>query len=113
MSKKQKTRDMLVSKILARVEKVNPPCDPLAHYVEGPCWVYKGATNSSGYGCVRDPQRKISTVVHRIIFSVFRTIPEGMVLDHLCRNRQCCNPVHLEIVTDKENRRRGKRSPKS
>jgi hypothetical protein len=34
-------------------------------------------------------------------------IPRGMTLDHICRNRDCCNPAHLEPVTVKENILRG------
>lgn len=38
-------------------------------------------------------------------------IPDGLVLDHLCRNRWCCNPDHLEPVTNEENIRRGESPP--
>lgn len=37
----------------------------------------------------------------------FDPIPSGMVLDHLCRNRRCVNPAHLEVVTNQENVLRG------
>lgn len=46
--------------------------------------------------------------VHRTSYEVFRgPIPVGLVIDHLCRNRLCCNPDHLEAVTFRENIRRG------
>lgn len=49
---------------------------------------------------------------HRLAYEWFvGPIPEGMVLDHLCRVRHCVNPAHLEPVSDVENRRRGKSAP--
>lgn len=47
---------------------------------------------------------------HRWNYERYRgPIPEGMVLDHLCRNLRCVNPDHLEVVTQRENVARGKR----
>lgn len=47
-------------------------------------------------------------MAHRLIYTMLiGEIPEGMVLDHLCRNRRCVNPHHLEPVTVKENTHRG------
>jgi hypothetical protein len=46
---------------------------------------------------------------HRIAYEAFRgPIAAGLEIDHLCRNPRCCNPVHLEPVTHRENVRRGK-----
>lgn len=45
---------------------------------------------------------------HRVIYEwAFGPIPDGMDIDHLCRNRACCNPWHLEVVTRSENLLRG------
>jgi hypothetical protein len=72
---------------------------------DSPCWIWPGA-KSRGYG-VKSVKGK-SRVVHRIIYErLYGPVPEGMQLDHLCRNRACCNPFHLEIVTCQENLRRG------
>ncbi|TDD77726.1 HNH endonuclease [Actinomadura rubrisoli] len=54
-----------------------------------------------------DGERK-NVVVHRFVYeSLVGPIPEGLVLDHLCRVRACCNPAHLEPVTDRVNILRG------
>jgi hypothetical protein len=45
---------------------------------------------------------------HRFAYELLvGPIPEGLVIDHLCRNRRCVNPAHLEPVTAEENWRRG------
>lgn len=47
-------------------------------------------------------------VAHRMVYTFIKgPIPEGMQIDHLCRNRKCVNPNHLEPVTQQENMRRG------
>ena len=70
------------------------------------CWEWTGTRNPNGYGTLSFRGR--SYQAHRALFtSVKGKIPEGLVLDHLCRNRGCVNPEHLEIVTHKENTLRG------
>lgn len=79
-----------------------------AHAPElGPCWEYGGYLNESGYGRAVDRSRK-SILVHRLSYVYFKgPIPGNLPLDHLCRNRKCFNPGHLEAVTHAENQRRG------
>lgn len=69
------------------------------------CWIWTGAL-TYGYGVVRWMDRIYRT--HRVIYG---PVPEGLQLDHLCRNRACCNPAHLEAVTHKVNSLRGVGAP--
>lgn len=70
------------------------------------CWQWVGATASKGYGRVKYAGRL--EVAHRLVFATLRgAIPDGLVLDHLCRNRGCVNPDHLEPVTNRTNILRG------
>ena len=88
--------DQLPSRIASKVD-----LDPATE-----CWNWAACTTSTGYGRVWDGQR--ADWAHRVVFTELRgAIPPGKVLDHLCRNRRCVNPDHLEPVTDGENTARG------
>lgn len=70
------------------------------------CWEWSGSRMSAGYGTVSIAMRQ--HCVHRLVFEHFRgAIPADRNLDHLCRNRICANPDHLEPVTPRENLLRG------
>lgn len=70
------------------------------------CWPWTACKNNDGYG--RFMLHGKARRAHRVGFALAKgEIPDGLVLDHLCRNRDCCNPAHLEPVTVAENNRRG------
>lgn len=67
------------------------------------CWNWLGGVSNNGYGrfCFG---RRGQIVAHRVSFQlVYGLVPEGLVLDHICHNRICVNPVHLRIVTKRIN----------
>lgn len=70
------------------------------------CWIWKGTTTPAGYGRIKIDGKGILT--HRFTFEHYRgQIDSDKETDHLCRNRVCCNPWHLEPVTHSVNVKRG------
>jgi len=70
------------------------------------CWRWLGSFTTHGYGILSQGKRNLAP--HRVAFELYRhPIPDGLVLDHLCRNRWCVNPWHLEPVTNRTNILRG------
>lgn len=74
------------------------------------CWLWVGRTahgrDYDDYGILDFDQKPRRA--HRVSYTLFvGPIPDGMVLDHLCRRKECVNPAHLEVVTMAENTYRG------
>jgi hypothetical protein len=73
--------------------------------LEGSCWAWKGHVMPTGYGQFGDDKKLY--YAHRWSYQHFiGPIPGGLHLDHLCRNRRCVKPYHLEPVTQAENNQR-------
>jgi len=89
-------RPNTMASILVRLEPVT----------ESGCLLWTGLVNTYGYGRVRYGGKECS--VHRLIWQwQVGPIPDGLVIDHLCRVRCCGNVRHMEVVTNKENLLRG------
>jgi hypothetical protein len=90
----------LVARFWSKVDKAG----------ENGCWLWRGTRRPAGYGTfykAREVTRK-NALAHRMAYELMvGPIPEGLVIDHLCRNPPCVNPSHLEPVTIGENARRG------
>lgn len=73
----------------------------------GPCWLWLGA-KSWGYGVINVRRLGRMLRTHRVAYAALvGNPPSGLDLDHLCRNRACCNPAHLEPVPRRVNLLRG------
>lgn len=72
---------------------------------ESGCWLWTGYVSYNGYGKLDWPYKGAKTIgVHRAAYIAWvGDIPEGLVIDHLCFVRNCCNPEHLEAVTNRVN----------
>jgi len=71
------------------------------------CWLWLRAVGANGYGFIRITTPVLLTA-HRASWLALRgPIPDGQTIDHLCSQRLCVNPDHMEIVSRGENQRRG------
>lgn len=79
--------------------KVKTPTGP------GECWQWQGMTGD-GYGRFIIAGKRVPA--HRLAYeSILGVVSPCLVIDHLCRNRACVNPYHMEAVTNRENLLRG------
>jgi hypothetical protein len=77
------------------------------------CWLWTGTTTAKGYGMffpgASGPRMQSA---HRWAYEHYvGPIPDGLQIDHLCRNRRCVNPEHLEVVTARQNQERSPFDP--
>lgn len=72
------------------------------------CWEWVGSRLPSGYGRFGDVNKRSAMVLaHRWSYEYFAgPIPAGAVIDHMCRNKLCVNPLHIDAVTPYENNAR-------
>lgn len=76
--------------------------------VEGECWIWIGRRNSSGYGRLnlwdKELKKSYTVYAHREAYRLAKGyITKGEEIHHICKNRLCINPEHLELVSHKEN----------
>lgn len=74
------------------------------------CWEWLGRVDRHGYGSYRRniSRQTVHWLAHRVTYELLvGPIPDGLVIDHLCRNRACVNPSHMEPVTGRVNTQRG------
>jgi len=73
------------------------------------CWNWMGHTDPDGYGTIKMLRhgKYVTKLAHKVSFALHRQkIPRGMQIDHLCHNRRCVRPDHLELVSGRENNSR-------
>jgi len=92
-------KERTIDKIINRIQVISS------------CWKFHGSKSSAGYGYIRHQGKNV--LVHRFMYNFenpkFPLDYDGInQLDHLCRMRNCCNPEHMEIVSNRENTIRGK-----
>lgn len=105
---------LVYRRIMSKIEKARGPGTRLLHaqytiaeQADSACLIYP-ASWEDGKGYKKMRWKGQTHYVHRAMFEAFfGGIPDGYIVDHLCRNRGCCNPYHLEAVTVKENTLRG------
>lgn len=70
------------------------------------CWIWTASKNEKGYGLFRFNEK--TSKAHRVSYIIeYGNIIDNLVIDHLCKNRDCVNPKHLDLVSQAENISRG------
>lgn len=90
------TPDRVVQRVLSKID------------VDGDCWISQYADQGRGYAYVgfSENGKMHYRLVHRVAWVHFNgPIPDGLVVDHICKRRRCINPVHLRLLTLAENTR--------
>lgn len=84
-------------------ERVQRCLDRTIHNDDG-CWVWQGTVDNNGYPTIHVRPRTLR--VHRFLYAqLVRNPPPGLVLHHVCFNKRCVNPDHLEELTRAEHKR--------
>lgn len=100
-------RDEIIERIYTRVKVFDS-----GYFCKGkpsPCHIWTGADSGTGRGggYGRMSLNSHTVAVHLVVYThYFGYIPGNKQIDHLCNNRRCCNPLHLEMVTHLTNQRR-------
>lgn len=94
-------------------EVIGDPAPHIRRHIEvnpSGCWLWTASKSRDGYGWTSLNGKTYQA--HRLVYIMLvGPVPDGMVLDHLCRVRHCVNPAHLEPVTTAENLRRSPLTP--
>lgn len=104
-----KTKQIDIEQVAKRANKFWNRVDK-----SGPCWIWLGGKTWDGYGkwYYQHNGKRCHLRPHRVAYVLTKgSIPDGLTIDHICRNTICVNPAHLEITTSKENTLRGVDAP--
>lgn len=100
------TSDVLSGYLLEHFRTKYRTDGPVHPVLNTPCWPWTAGLGRGGYGVFWVPPHQ--RCAHRLSYELeVGPIPDGLVIDHLCRNRSCINPGHLEPVTHRINLLRG------
>lgn len=94
-------REEILAKSKLRKKPIDPRLKVGFKIIEGDCWIWTGAPNKDGYG-----QRNNKLATHYLWkLTTGQAVPPGYDLHHLCSNKMCVNPDHLQLLTKIEHRR--------
>lgn len=125
---KEHTIDTFYKNVLVNVEDIEDyHCETCYESdLDDICHIWQGNKADNGYGYwsvySKELGKRITIKAHRFAYAYhygFNELPVGVeggqryVINHLCHNRLCVNPIHLEVITNKENVSREKRKPKN